>query len=85
MPGTSGTRCFQDNVTDLKAQHINIGGKNSILVEAGDRLVIETPGGGGFGVDQGAEKDQQDKDMASFVPVAAGGSAGATRVLAEQV
>ena len=20
MPGTSGTRCFQDNVTDLKAQ-----------------------------------------------------------------
>ncbi|KAL1863104.1 hypothetical protein Daus18300_008096 [Diaporthe australafricana] len=65
-------------------RHINIGGKNSILVDAGDRLVIETPGGGGFGIDRGVEKDPQNKDMASFVPVA-GGRVGATRALAEQV
>ncbi|KAF1845295.1 putative 5-oxoprolinase [Cucurbitaria berberidis CBS 394.84] len=28
---------------------ISIGGKNSISVQPGDRLVIETPGGGGYG------------------------------------
>lgn len=28
---------------------VNIGGKNSVQVEAGDRVVINTPGGGGYG------------------------------------
>ena len=27
----------------------NFGGKNETVVEKGDRLVIETPGGGGYG------------------------------------
>lgn len=31
---------------------VNLGGKNSVQVAAGDRLRIETPGGGGFGVKQ---------------------------------
>lgn len=68
-------------------RRINIGGKNSIAVEAGDRLVIETPGGGGYGIsrDVGKEgKGDLSKTMPSFVPVA-GGSVGATRALAEQV
>ncbi|KAL2285839.1 hypothetical protein FJTKL_07551 [Diaporthe vaccinii] len=65
-------------------QRINIGGKNSIKVDAGDRLVVETPGGGGYGVIQDAEHEEQPQSMTSFVPVA-GGSIGATRDLAEQV
>jgi N-methylhydantoinase B/oxoprolinase/acetone carboxylase alpha subunit len=28
---------------------MNIGGKCSTIIDAGDRLRIETPGGGGFG------------------------------------
>ncbi len=28
---------------------INLGGKNTVRVEPGDRLAIHTPGGGGFG------------------------------------
>ncbi|KAJ0109352.1 Hydantoinase [Diaporthe amygdali] len=65
-------------------RRINIGGKNSILVDAGDRLLIETPGGGGYGVNQGTKKEEQPQDRTSFVPVA-GGSIEATRALAEQV
>ncbi|CDR40053.1 CYFA0S04e02608g1_1 [Cyberlindnera fabianii] len=29
---------------------INIGGKNTVSMEVGDRIIIKTPGGGGFGV-----------------------------------
>lgn len=65
-------------------RRINIGGKNSILVEAGDRLVVETPGGGGYGANEEVEKDEQPQNLNSFVPVA-GGSIGATKALAEQV
>ena len=32
---------------------VNIGGKNSIAVQAGDRLLICTPGGGGWGPEAG--------------------------------
>lgn len=65
-------------------RQINIGGKNSIAVDAGDRLVIETPGGGGYGIDRDAERNGQSLNMHRFVPVA-GGSIEATRTLAEQV
>lgn len=65
-------------------RRINIGGKNSIMVGAGDRLVIETPGGGGYGAVQDGEKGEQPQSTVnSFVPVA-GGSIEATRALAEQ-
>ncbi|PWY72271.1 hypothetical protein BO70DRAFT_115261 [Aspergillus heteromorphus CBS 117.55] len=67
---------------------VSIGGKNSILVSAGDRMVIETPGGGGYGrkqdrLGQGLLSDMS-KVMPSFVPLA-NGSVEATRSLAEQV
>jgi len=35
---------------------INIGGKATIVVGKGDRLVIETPGGGGWGTAEEAQK-----------------------------
>jgi 5-oxoprolinase (ATP-hydrolysing) len=28
---------------------ISLGGKNTVMVEAGDRIVVKTPGGGGYG------------------------------------
>lgn len=64
---------------------ISIGGKNSVKVAAGDRLVIETPGGGGYGRkgDVGPKEDAS-KTMPSFVPVA-NGTVAASRTLAEQV
>lgn len=31
-------------------RHINIGGKGTLWMGKGDRLLIETPGGGGWGL-----------------------------------
>lgn len=46
---------------------INIGGKATILMGKGDRLVIETPGGGAWGdVDEG-ENDDASKGTGALV------------------
>ena len=37
------------------AREINIGGKATVWMGKGDRLVIETPGGGGWGIDESAQ------------------------------
>ncbi|KAH8704894.1 putative 5-oxoprolinase [Talaromyces proteolyticus] len=67
---------------------ISIGGKNTINVEPGDRIVIETPGGGGYGEknDDAGRPNNVDisKLKSSFIPVANGSVAEST-ALAEQV
>ncbi|PYI08427.1 hypothetical protein BO78DRAFT_441950 [Aspergillus sclerotiicarbonarius CBS 121057] len=67
---------------------VSIGGKNSVAVAAGDRLVIETPGGGGYGRlgdgDIGKAEGNGAKARLGFVPIA-NGSVEAARSLAEQV
>jgi 5-oxoprolinase (ATP-hydrolysing) len=67
-------------------RHISVGGKSSVRVEPGDRFVIETPGGGGYGTpgQTGGSGVDESKIMPSFVPLASG-SVAATRRLAEQV
>ncbi|KAM3577612.1 hypothetical protein VYU27_000488 [Nannochloropsis oceanica] len=37
---------------------VNLGGKNTVQVHAGDVLTIYTPGGGGFGVGSGGEEEE---------------------------
>ncbi|KAF8554499.1 Hydantoinase B/oxoprolinase [Imleria badia] len=39
---------------DQGPRHVNIGGKATVLMGKGDRLLIETPGGGGWGIPSGA-------------------------------
>ncbi|KAI2882722.1 hypothetical protein CBS63078_6372 [Aspergillus niger] len=68
---------------------MSIGGKNSVEMGAGDRLVIETPGGGGYGRKDDRDGDSkvegdQAKVNKGFVPIA-NGSVEAARSLAEQV
>lgn len=67
-------------------RHISVGGKNSIRVQAGDRFVIETPGGGGYGVPGEVKKPIVDQStvMPSFVPIA-NGSVAANQSLAAEV
>ena len=36
---------------------INLGAKNSVNVEAGDRVIIFTPGGGGYGKVENRKKE----------------------------
>jgi 5-oxoprolinase (ATP-hydrolysing) len=66
---------------------VNMGGKSSVQVEAGDRVVINTPGGGGYG--DKLEKSSTGgvlsrvKDLGkAFIPVA-GGTVEAIRSMGE--
>ena len=48
-------------------QTINLGGRNSFLAERGDRIVIETPGGGGYGMESEGDADHQRAAAATVV------------------
>lgn len=52
---------------------INLGGKNSVAVSAGDRIIINTPGGGGYGL-KGEKKvgEEATSKKTEFIPVANG-------------
>lgn len=45
---------------------LNLGGKNSIKVNVGDRVIICTPGGGGWGTPEG-QKDVSDEAVVRFL------------------
>lgn len=55
-PGATGLNLWlcKDPVTG-QDRKVNIGGKGSIAVKTGDRVVIMTPGGGGYGVAEDEE------------------------------
>lgn len=38
-----------DSVNGSEYRHVSIGGKNTAAMEAGERIIISTPGGGGWG------------------------------------
>jgi 5-oxoprolinase (ATP-hydrolysing) len=42
---------------DKGPRHVNIGGKATVFMGKGDRLLIETPGGGGWGLPSNAVVD----------------------------
>jgi 5-oxoprolinase (ATP-hydrolysing) len=67
-PGASGRNTWVKQVREEDGdkvegadgtREINIGGKATIWMGKGDRLVIETPGGGGWGVDESAQHGQR--------------------------
>lgn len=47
--GKVGINTWIKQSSDAKTRKVNLGGKASIRVTAGDRLVLQTPGGGGWG------------------------------------
>ncbi|KAJ5570087.1 5-oxoprolinase [Penicillium hispanicum] len=67
---------------------VSLGGKNTTMVEPGDWIVIETPGGGGYGEREGAGDDAttdiSKTRSTSFVPLG-NGSVSESVALAEQV
>lgn len=54
-PGAKGLNLWIRQTFDpvsgkyLETKEVNIGGKNSVSLSAGDRIILQTPGGGGFG------------------------------------
>ena len=47
--GGDDARCGRNLLVSKGGLTVNIGGKCSIELKIGDRLRIETPGGGGYG------------------------------------
>ncbi|KAL4819976.1 Hydantoinase B/oxoprolinase-domain-containing protein [Aspergillus spinulosporus] len=88
--GQDGKRGRNTWVSGETGRAVTVGGKASVGVEAGDRMIIETPGGGGYGnIVEDGQKRASDasaelKSDFEFVGVASG-SVGAARELAEQV
>jgi len=55
-----------DGQANLCTREINIGGKATVWMGKGDRLVIETPGGGAWGADENAQHGK--RGTAKHVP-----------------
>ncbi|KAJ5217574.1 uncharacterized protein N7469_011199 [Penicillium citrinum] len=82
--GSDGKRGKNTWITKA-GRHISVGGKNSVCVRPGDRFVIETPGGGGYGIPGQMNESNLDRSkvMPSFIPIA-NGSVAANQSLAEE-
>lgn len=82
----------RDGARETKGEvRVNVGGKGSVKVGAGDRFVVETPGGGAWGAvgDGGDGKADKPREgsldgVSCFVPIASG-SVAARRDLVDQV
>jgi 5-oxoprolinase (ATP-hydrolysing) len=59
-PGTAGLNLLVRN-TPTGPRLVNFGGKNATIVNKGDRIRIETPGGGGYGAVGALKRKQSDK------------------------
>jgi 5-oxoprolinase (ATP-hydrolysing) len=61
-------------VSTTETRNINIGGKATISMGKGDRLLIETPGGGGWGVPDEIGHEDEVSDLEHVRQWAARGS-----------
>jgi len=48
--GMSGKNSLVEKMEDCSERWVNIGGRKDFQVQKGDKVIIETPGGGGWGV-----------------------------------
>jgi 5-oxoprolinase (ATP-hydrolysing) len=53
---------------------ISLGGKNTISVQPGDRLLIHSPGGGGYGAGESKREEGAEVRDAASVPTRVSGS-----------
>jgi 5-oxoprolinase (ATP-hydrolysing) len=64
---------------------INLGGKNTAPMQAGDRVVIMTPGGGGYGRPDGKKLSSKGLPSVAAKGPVANGSIAARKLLQESV
>ena len=82
--GTPGRNTWVSHDLEGREIRIGLGGKNSVPMKRGDRIIIETPGGGGYGSASGAVSGLvADADSISSPLSRANGSL-ASRVYTEQ-
>lgn len=73
QPGAKGVNSWLRKSQDGSYRRVSLGGKNTAQFGAGDRIVIETPGGGGYGTPRGVANNGQSKQKDHvFLPRASG-------------
>lgn len=82
--GLPGLNLWIRRVGD-KVQTLNLSGKNTAIFGKGDRIVIQTPGGGGYGCrkDDATMNSSEHSTYKRIAAVKAGGSLGAYRAMSE--
>lgn len=66
---------LQEEGDDAKVTRtVSLGGKNTVEVTAGTRLLIETPGGGGYGVEGTSAEERKEVEAAPMLQRLGGGS-----------
>ena len=65
---------LEDENTPPPARKINIGGKATVFMGKGDRLLIETPGAGAWGAPEGDDARDHEHDHSHVRAWAARGS-----------
>ncbi|KAJ3854352.1 Hydantoinase B/oxoprolinase-domain-containing protein [Lentinula lateritia] len=84
-PGKCGRNWWLQKLDDGTYHKIYLGGKNEAPMKAGDRIRIETPGGGGYGVPGSSEDEEEMYGVypRSEPPIRASGSLFRRREIAE--
>ncbi|GAW00676.1 hydantoinase B oxoprolinase [Lentinula edodes] len=84
-PGKCGRNWWLQKLDDGMYNKIYLGGKNEAPMKAGDRIRIETPGGGGYGVPGSSEDEEEMYGVypRSEPPVRASGSLFRRKEIAE--
>ena len=49
MSGGEPASCGRNSLINKLGEEIDLGGKSERIVKPGERIIIRTPGGGGFG------------------------------------
>ncbi|CCE82366.1 Piso0_002089 [Millerozyma farinosa CBS 7064] len=69
-PGRKGYNYWLRKQADGSFRKVSLGGKNSVWISSGDRVRIETPSGGGWGVphEEKSENSPIEKNDVSYAP-----------------
>ena len=62
-PGASGANYWVQKQEDGSERWVNIGSRGQVDMKEGDRCVIHTPGGGGWGVPDDLEDDDEELEV----------------------
>ncbi|KAK8216349.1 hydantoinase [Phyllosticta capitalensis] len=64
--GSRGVNLWIKREDDGSMRTINLGGRATTLMQKGDRIVVQTPGGGGWGKEKGVQEPDFDLEEGTF-------------------
>ncbi|KAI1473393.1 Hydantoinase B/oxoprolinase-domain-containing protein [Daldinia eschscholtzii] len=80
-PGQCGANYWVQKLEDGSERWVNIGSRGQVDMKEGDRCVIHTPGGGGWGVPEGLGEDDDEFDGHFEVVNSVNGTNGETKTV----